>query len=133
MIHVMWNKSERSIKKDKINLHTPMAIPPNRLVTPGSFATMKQDSKMLVRSNDPRVTIDPPAIVPYTIDTEVNAQFSKVSKNNFLTFLYIDLRTEFCERNGHVTVKRHVYLLITDSSWMFVTTEPVWLDWLISV
>ena len=129
----MWNKSERSIKKDKINLHTPVAPSANRLVTPGSFATMKQDSKMLVRSNDPRVAIDPPAIVPYTIDTEINAQFFRVSKNNFLTFLYTDLRTEFCVRNGHVTVKRHVYLLITDSSWMFVTTEPVWLDWLISV
>lgn len=127
MFCIMWNSTASSIKKNKIYAKTPVACAPDSPVTPGSLAVMKQHAKILVRSNDPRVTIDPPALVPYTIDSEVNAQFLEISKNNLLLFLYTDFRTEFCEKDGPVMFIRHVYLLITDERQMLVTSEPSWL------
>lgn len=123
----MWNNASAVIKKNKIYAKTPVACSPDSPVMPGALAMMKQQAKILVRSNDPRVAIDPPALVPYTIDSEVNAQFLTISKNNLLLFLYTDFRTEFCEKDGSIMIIRHVYLLITDARQMLVTSEPSWL------
>jgi hypothetical protein len=129
----MWNKSESHIKKGVIYLSTPLAIAPTWRLNPGDLFQMHGDAVIALRSNDPRVQIDPPALVPRTIRLEANAQFCDAfEKYKILLFLWSETRKEFSERDGQVIVTRHVYLLITEKQSRIVTTEPAWIKQLVS-
>lgn len=127
----MWNS--RSIQKNIIYAKTPTSQI-KKSVTPGSLSKIIHvPMLLLLRSNDPRVTIDPPALVTSdNTDFAQNAQFSYVSSKSLLMFLFTETRKEFSESNGSELVTRHVYLLITDGAFSLVSTEPSWVQELLS-
>lgn len=129
----MWNKSDSQIKKGMIYLSTPRAFAPTRQLNPGDLFQMHGDAVIAIRSNDPRVRIDPPALGPCNIQSSTNAQFlSAFERYKFLLFLGSETRKEFSEKDGQVIVTRHVYLLITEKQSRIVTTEPAWTQQLVS-
>lgn len=129
----MWNKSDSQIKKGVIYLSTPRASALTLQMNPGDLFQMHGDAVIAIRSNDPRVRIDPPALVPHNIQSSTNAQFlSAFEKYKILLFLWSETRKEFSERDGQVIVTRHVYLLITEKQSRIVTTEPAWIKQLVS-
>lgn len=131
--HVMWNKSDSQIKKGVIYLSTPRASASTQQLNPGDLFQMRGDAVIAIRSNDPRVCIDPPALVPCNIQSPKNAQFLSVfERYKFLLFLWSETRKEFSEKDGQVIATRHVYLLITEKQSRIVTTEPAWTQQLVS-
>lgn len=129
----MWNKSESHIKKGVIYLSTPRGIHFDWQLNPGDLFQMHGNAVIALRSNDQRVRIDPPALVPHNIQSITNAQFlNAFERYKFLLFLWSETRKEFSEKDGQVIVTRHVYLLITEKQSRIVTTEPAWTQQLVS-
>lgn len=123
----MWNNDSKKLSKNTIYVMTPTDIR-HRPIIAGTLSTHPIGARLILRSRDSKLTVDPPALISPTADinSEDFAQFLHISEKNVTISLGQITRREFCVSSGQTIMTRQISLLAANDRALVVTSEPAW-------